>query len=330
MGTAPSNAPLCCANRWHSTPTLHLCITWHLCATLHYCGGHCTASVLWTPRVSGNSPAAFHLCAVTTRCTFASRCTSVPLLYCTHWICAYSGPSLSPCTTAAALLPTVGSRPVSVFPPRCRLVALPGFLLAAPAEQHLCLERAHCMLICPSLHTAQRVCTHRNLGHFVELWHWPGFFWVAPLHSTQHCISALHTIAAPSPYPVLYLLIVGLCTLYWVSGPRALALNSLFHMAPSLYSMFVPLSTPALASALALLLGTVLSLCSGLDFLLHHTICFSSLCLCAVLQAYTGHFISMRIHGAPAIPGPVLVSGAGEELGRFELSTWAFPPPLQL
>lgn len=202
--------------------------------------------------------------------------------------------------------------------------------MAAPAEHHLCLERAHCMLLCRSLHTAQRVCTHCSLGHFVELWHWPGFFWAAPLHSTQHCIGALRTITAPSPYPARYLLVVGSCALYWVSGPRALALNSLFHMAPSLHSMFVPLSTPALTSALALLLGTVLSLYSGQgfrarQFLLLRTICFSSLYLCAVLHAYTGHFISVRIHGAPAIPGPVLVSGGGEERGRLN-SARGHPP----
>lgn len=47
----------------------------------------------------------------------------------------------------------------------------------------------------------------------------------------------------------------------------------------------------------------------------------------AVLHGYTGHFISVRIHGASAIPGPVLVSGGGEELGRLELSAWVSPPP---
>lgn len=161
------------------------------------------------------------------------------------------------------------------------------------------------MHLCPSLHAVHGICTYTSaLGHFGGLWDWPGFLWAASLHGTQHCICALHSIIAPGLNPALYLLTVGLCTLCWISGPGVLALNLLLHTVPSLHSMFVPLSAPT--STPTLLLGTVLSLYYGLDFhiqqfFLHCTTSFLSLCLRAVLYAYRGHVISMRIFGVPTM-----------------------------
>lgn len=185
------------------------------------------------------------------------------------------------------------------------MVASPKFLLAAPIEQHLCMECPHCMHLYLSLHAVQGIYTYAAVwGHFGGVWDWPGFLWAASLHGTQHCICALHSITAPGLNPALYLLTVGLCALCWISGPGALALNLLLHTTPSLHSMFVPLFAPT--SIPTLLLGTVLSLYAGLgfhtqQFLLHCTTSFSSLYLWAVLYTYSGHVTSIRIFEAPAI-----------------------------
>lgn len=185
------------------------------------------------------------------------------------------------------------------------MVVFPRFLLAAPLERHLCMERPHCMHLRPSLHAVQGIYTYTAArGHLGALWDWPGFLWAASLHGPQRCICAPHGITAPGLNPALRLLTHGSCALRWISGPGALALNLLLRTAPSLHSTFVPLSAPA--STPTLLLGTVSSLYSGLgfrtqQFLLHCTTSFSSLCLWAVLYTYSGHVTSVRIFGVPAM-----------------------------
>jgi hypothetical protein len=82
--------------------------------------------------------------------------------------------------------------------------------------------------------TAAHLCSplhYHSLEPLVAFWELAGLLWVVPLPSTYLHICVLHLIA------------VGLCALYWVSGPTALELNPLFHMASSLH-LFSVLSLP--------------------------------------------------------------------------------------
>lgn len=115
--------------------------------------------------------------------------------------------------------------------------------------------------------------------------------------SSRRCVCALHAGAVLGLYPALYLLTVGLCAFYWISRCRALALTSLFHMVSLLHFILVPLSSPALKSALTVLLGTV---SSTQQFLLHCATSFSSLYLCMFCMPPLD-MLSVRIHGAPTM-----------------------------
>lgn len=187
---APSNAPLCCANRWHATTALHLCVAWHVCLLLAW-------------------PCALRHCLVT-------------------------------------LLP-MEFRPFLVSPLRRLLVVSPRFLLAAPVEQHLCMDAAPACTSAPLTHCSGGLYVHCSWGPLCRAW---GLAWVF-MNSTHSQHPALQVCTAQGYCPDSALHCtrsqVLMCTLLGVRAQSPCPEFTVPH-APSPHAMLMHVSTPVLVS----------------------------------------------------------------------------------
>lgn len=197
------------------------------------------------------------------------------------------------------------------------MVALPRFLLAAPVERHLCMERPHSMHLRPSLHAVQGIYTYTAVwSHFGGLWDWPEFLWAASLHGTQCCIcTAQHYCARPEPCTVpahcwvvctlLDLRTQSPCIEFTAPHSTVTAFHVCTTFCPRIYTYSAPRDCvelvfwtgfphPAVPSALHHILLVLVSLgCS------------------TCLQRTQNHFRE-NFWSANYVPSPVLVSGGGE------------------
>lgn len=136
----------------------------------------------------------------------------------------------------------------------------PTFLWAASVEQHLCMDAIParpsappCTLLRGPVRTLQLGAALLGLG--------TGFLGTAPIHSPQLCRCAPHRAAARTPPCTAPARSWVMRTLLDIRAQSPCTELTVPH-APSLHSMLVHVSNPALVSTRTLLPGTVWSLYS--------------------------------------------------------------------